>query len=94
MVLFKILWCIDALTSIVVLYYFFVGLADGTVSSFNMGLWFLILAALAVSMLGSIWLRSHQHPALAIALLCLLAIPAFLYGLFILLLIFGNTRWN
>lgn len=94
MVLFKILWCVDALAALIVLYFFFVGLADGTVSSFNMGLWFFVLAILAVIMLGSIWLRLHQHPALAILLLCSLAIPVLLYLLFILVALCGNARWN
>jgi hypothetical protein len=94
MTLFKILWAVDAIAAIVVLYFFIIGLADGTVSSFNGGLWFLILAVLATVMFGSLWLKSNQHPSLAIALLLVLAIPAFLYLLFILVMIFGNVKWQ
>jgi len=36
MIVFKILWAIDALASLVVLYFFVVGLGDGSVSSRNM----------------------------------------------------------
>ncbi len=61
MILFKILWAIDALASLGVVYFFVVGLADGIVSSNNMGLWLMILFALTGIMMGSIWLKTHQH---------------------------------
>ena len=56
MTFFWILWGIDAVLSLVVLYFFFVGLADGSVSSFNMGLWLMILIGIGAIMLGSLWL--------------------------------------
>lgn len=36
----------SAITSLVLLSFFLVGLADGSVSSFNMGLWLVLLAVL------------------------------------------------
>jgi multisubunit Na+/H+ antiporter MnhF subunit len=36
---------IDLLVALVVLYFFVIGLADGSVSSFNMSLWLGLLAA-------------------------------------------------
>ncbi|MEO8764029.1 MAG: hypothetical protein ABI416_07070 [Ginsengibacter sp.] len=94
MIFFKILWAIDALVSLIVLYFFFEGLGDGTVSSGNMGLWLIILIILAAVMLGSIWFNTNGHPGLAKTTLCLLAIPSILYGFFILILILSDTRWN
>lgn len=94
MALFKVLWTIDALASLVVIYFFFVGVADGTVSSRNMGLWMMILAAIGAVMLGSIWLRNHQLNGMAFGLLCVLAIPALFFLLYMLIAMFSGGRWN
>jgi hypothetical protein len=59
--MFRILWAIDALITLIVVYFFFVGLADGSVSSFNIGLWSVILLGLACVMVGTIALRSPQR---------------------------------
>jgi hypothetical protein len=91
---FWILWGFDALIAAVFLYFFFVGLADGSVSSYNLGLWFLILVALAAILLGSIWLQNHHHFAFAKGLLYLLAVPGLLAGLFMLIVLVTNPRWN
>ncbi|MEO6000896.1 MAG: hypothetical protein ABIN89_28885 [Chitinophagaceae bacterium] len=94
MIAFKIFWSIDAIASLIILYFFVDGLLDGTVSSFNMGIWLALVFGVVVIMLGSIWLRIHQLPGFAIALLLVLAIPALLYLTFILIMMFGNGRWN
>lgn len=91
---FWILWGFDVLIALVVLYFFFIGIADGSVSSFNMGIWMLLLIGLAVVVLGSLALKSFGYILLAKILLSLLAIPGFLYGLFILLVIILKPRWN
>ena len=80
-------WGIDALIGAVALYFFFVGLADGSVSSFNMGLWMLILFVLTAIVGGSIWLRSRGNQGIAVALLLLLAIPGALVGFLLLALL-------
>jgi hypothetical protein len=91
---FKILFGIDALAGAVILYFFFVGLADGSVTSFNMGLWAAILAALAAILGGGYALNANGWTHLAILLLLLLAIPSAVYALFILLVVVTNPRWN
>ncbi|WP_020605690.1 hypothetical protein [Spirosoma spitsbergense] len=91
---FWVLWGFDAVIALIFLYFFFAGLADGSVSSFNSGLWFLILGALGAILLGGYWLRNHQQQGWATALLCMLAIPGLLAGLFFLLLLITNPRWN
>jgi len=93
MSLFNILLGIDALVCIVVLYFYLVGMADGSVSSRNMGLWVIILFALAAVMFGSIWLRSYYLWA-AYWLLSIVALPAIGYLLLILLPVFGRGKWN
>ncbi|HLF62160.1 MAG TPA: hypothetical protein VI603_00300 [Saprospiraceae bacterium] len=94
MIFFWILWGFDAIITLVVLYFFMIGLNDGSVSSFNMGLWLVILLALAGVMGGSLWLKSANHAGLAKVLLFLLAIPGLLYALFMLIVIIGKPRWN
>jgi len=92
--LFWILWSIDAIAAIIILYFFFIGLGDGSVSSYNSGLWGGILMALAVILGGSFVLKSAGHLKIAFALLWILAIPALLYGLFILIVVFSGAKWN
>jgi hypothetical protein len=94
MTFFWVLWGFDAIISLIVLYFFFVGLADGSVSSFNMGLWLMILAAVGGVMLGSLWLKSNNHLSLSKVILCIFAVPGLLYGLFVLMMLGNNGRWN
>lgn len=47
MIFYRILFSIDAVIALVLLYFFFVGLGDGSVSSFNILLWLGILGATA-----------------------------------------------
>jgi hypothetical protein len=79
---FWMLWGWDALIAAVILYFFLVGLADGSVSSFNMGLWLTTISVLAVVMIGSLALRTSQRIGLAVSLLLVLAIPGVLFTLF------------
>jgi hypothetical protein len=91
---FWFLWGLDALIALVVLYFFFTGLFDGSVSSFNMGLWLIILLGLTVIMGGSLFLFSAGRSGLATIVLLILAIPGFLYALFLLILLITDARWN
>ena len=87
-------WAIDVVIAIIVLYFFLVGLADGSVSSFNIGLWLFILLGLGSILGGSLWLKTAGHQTLAMVLLLILAIPGLLYGLFLLALVIAAPRWN
>jgi len=77
-----------------VFYFFFIGLADGSVSSFNMGLWLLILCAVGGVVLGSVWLRSAGHSGTAKGVLLILAMPGLVFLLFFLSVLILNPRWN
>ena len=81
MILFKILWVIAALTTLVILYFLFVGFADGTVNERNIILWMGIVGICAAALAGSPWLRSHNHPGLGLVLISIVAVPAFLFAL-------------
>ena len=91
---FWLLWGWDAAVALVVLYFFVVGVADGSVYSFNIGLWLGILAVLAAVMGGSLFLRSSARHIAAIVLLLVLAVPGVVFGLFFLLLVLLAPRWN
>jgi hypothetical protein len=91
---FWIPWGIDVVIALVFVGFFFVGLADGSVSSFNMGLWLLTLAALAGVVGGSLALRAAARLQAATALVMILAIPGVLVGLLFLAMIVVPVRWN
>jgi len=91
---FWVPWAIDALTSAIALFYFLVGFVDGSVSSFNIRIWIAILAALAVVMAGSLWLKAIGHTGLGTMLLLVLAVPAVFYALFLLGVIISESQWN
>ncbi|MBX2892704.1 MAG: osmoprotectant transporter permease [Saprospiraceae bacterium] len=94
MTYFWILWGFVAIIALVVLYFFFIGMADGSVSASNMGLWMAMLGVVAAVLLGSLWLKSQERLGLAKCVLYILAVPGFLYLLFLLLVIIGKPRWN
>jgi hypothetical protein len=91
---FWILWGADVIAALIAVYFFFVGLGDGSVSSFNAGIWALLLGALATVVLGSLWLRGAGHPRLAQALVTALGVPAIGTGLFFAVLLISKPRWN
>lgn len=91
---YRVLWWFDALITAVFVYFFLVGLADGSVSSFNMGLWFFILAALAGILLGGRALHASAHPRAAVTLLLLLAVPGVIAVVFFLIIMISQPRWN
>ncbi len=94
MTTFRILFGIDALTAAVVVFFFLWGLSDGTVSSFNILLWLAMLGGVGAVLGGGAWLRMQGHLRPANGVLLILAIPATLTGLFFLLLIVAQPRWN
>jgi hypothetical protein len=91
---FWFLWGVDALTALVAVYFFFVGLADGTVSSFNIGIWTVLLLGLGGVVLGSLALRAAGREGWARALVVALAVPALGVGLFFAVLLVTHPRWN
>ena len=92
--LFWVFWGIDAAICTIVAIFFLLGLANGSVSSFNIVLWIAIWATLAVVIAGSLWLKAAGRPVLGTLLLLVLAIPGLLYGLFLLLFVVTKTSWN
>ena len=89
---FWIPWSIDAIVALIFIYFFFVGLADGSVDSFNIILWLMILLALAGVLVGSLALRASARTGVATALVIVVAVPSVLIGLFFLALLFAPAH--
>jgi hypothetical protein len=94
MTFFRVLVGIDIAIAGVALYFFDVGLRDGSISSFNIYLWMEILGCVAAVLVGGLLLNSSGHRRLAKGVLMLLALPGVFYVLFFLVLIISNPRWN
>jgi len=91
---FWLLWSFDALVTLGFVYFFGIGLLDGSVSSFNIVLWLTILTGLGVILGGRYFLKVKSQGILAVCTLCLLAIPALLALSFFLVILVSNPRWN
>lgn len=94
MMLFRILFGIDAVVALIFLYFFTLGLHDGSVSSFNIRLWLATLAGLAVILVAGWMLNARGNRRTAQAVLLVLAVPAVLFALFMLSVIIMHPRWN
>ena len=84
----------SASTSTVLLAFFVIGLADGSVSSFNLTLWLVLLAAAWASVWAGYALRSRHRFLAATAALSITAVPGLLAVLFLLLVVLTQPRWN
>ena len=92
--LFWALWAIDAIVAAIFVYFFIIGLLDGSVSSFNLVLWLAILVALAALLLGGYTLHVSGKTRLAAALLSLLAVPGILAAMLSLMVVISPPNWN
>jgi hypothetical protein len=94
MMLVRTILAFDTLVALVIAYFFVIGLADGSVSSFNMGLWLGLLALTAAVLVGGWMLSARGKRAVAIVLLMVLFVPGFLYALFLLLVVITQPNWH
>lgn len=91
---FWVLWSVAVIVASIIVYFFAIGLLDGSVSSFNLGLWgALLLATFAVTG-GSLWLKLTGRSAWASVVASLLAVPGLLAALFLIVVLLINPRWN
>lgn len=91
---FWVLWGVDALIVSVAVYFFLVGLSDGSVSSFNITLWVVMLILLAGILGGSVLLRSFGHITAAWLVILILAIPGLIGAVLCLAVIVSQPNWN
>ena len=94
MTLFTILWYFTAIMSVVPVYFFFIGLKDGSITTRNIVLWLIILLIIAGVLIGSNWLRDHDRLSMAKWLLALAAIPGALVLLYFIVVMIGKPWCN
>ena len=92
--MFWVLWGVDAIVAAIVVFFFLWGLADGTVSSFNIMLWLGMLTVVGVVVGGSLALRNAGRAIAAFNLLLVVAIPGLAFGLFLLSVVLLQPSWN
>lgn len=91
---YRVTFALAALVAAIAVAFFVIGIADGSVSSFNIVLWFGLLAGVGIVLLGGAFLRSKGRTRSAIGVLALLAVPGLLYASFLLLVVVSDARWN
>ena len=91
MIIFRILWVIAVIVALLGVAFFFIGIADGTVSSFNIVLWAAVLAGLAAVVFGS---RALTARAGCRGRSAAGSVPGLLYALFLLVAVTSGVRWN
>ena len=84
---FRILFAINCVAALVAVAFLFIGLADGSVSSFNAGIWTALVGGIAAILIGGWLLNKNGQRGAAIALSLILAAPAALYGLFVVMIV-------
>jgi len=84
----------SALTTLVAFAFFFIGIGDGSVSSFNLALWLGIVSVMALNLWAGYALRARERVTLACAVLAVSAVPGILAALFMLLVVVTQPRWN
>jgi hypothetical protein len=92
--LFRILFAFNALCAAILVFFFFWGLSDGTVSSFNISLWLAILAVAAAVLGSTYFLNAQGQRVLANIILFAFALPGFFYRAFILLIVITQPNWR
>jgi Na+/melibiose symporter-like transporter len=94
MTMFGFLFGIDILIAAIMLYFFTVGLGDGSVSSFNLLLWLALLLGIAAMLGTGFMLHARNYRLWSNLLLGVLAWPGLLFGLWCLAMIILQPRWN
>jgi len=94
MTFFRIVWGIAIIVALVGVAFFFIGIVDGSVSSFNIVLWIAVLAGLAAVVFGSRALARKGLVPAACVLAGVLAVPGLLYALFLIVAVTSGVRWN
>ena len=92
--IYRLLLALDVLVAAVLGGFFFWGLSDGSIGPDNILLWLVLLAMTAGLFFGALRLRAKGQYAAAIALLVILALPAFLFALFAIVVLVAQPRWN
>jgi hypothetical protein len=90
---FWIFWGINATAAAILVVFFVIGVFDGSVSSFNMGLWLVMLGGAALVLLAGDALRRSGKRSLATKLLAVCAFPTIVMGVFLLAVVILQPNW-
>ena len=91
---FRVTFVCSALTSLVTVAFFVIGIADGSVSSFNLALWLGLLAVVGASLALGYALYARAKVALAVVALSVTAVPGALAALFLAIVLLTESPWN
>lgn len=94
MMAYRLFLTVAAAVLAVAVYFFAIGIADGSVSSFNILLWLIVLVCLGCIVAGGYGLNANGQRRTATALLAVLAVPGIVAAIFILALIVFQPNWN
>ena len=94
MTVYRLFLIVDAGALFLALYFFFAGVKDGSVSSFNIALWLALLAGMTAVVGSGYALKARGRTSAGAAVLAILAAPAILGGLFFLSILIAQPRWN
>lgn len=93
MTLYRLLLAVSLAAFAGLLVFFLWGVSDGS-AGYALGTWLAALAVPVAAIGGAVALRRNGHTGLATLLLLPVAIPALLYGLFVLSMLILQPRWN
>jgi len=94
MTVYRLFLAVDVAALLLALYFFFIGIRDGSVSSFNIILWLALLGG-AIAIIGAGYtLKARGQARTATGVLTLLGLPVLLAGLFALSLLIFQPNWN
>lgn len=91
---FWMLWILSCVAAVIPVYYFFIGLKDGSITSRNMRMWIALLVVVAAVLVGSIVLHANGLMAFAKGILFVLLVPGILGLAYLLMIIIEKPRWN
>ncbi|HNR09422.1 MAG TPA: osmoprotectant transporter permease [Saprospiraceae bacterium] len=92
--LFWMGWYLVLGATLVAFYFFFAGLADGSVSQSNMGIWMWLVLGLPALLGITWWLKGQDRIKTALGLLSIPSLLVIAYLIFIAAVLFGNNKWN
>ena len=92
--IYRLLLALDILVAAAVVGFFLWGLSDGSIGPDNILLWLVLLAMTGGLFFGAVRLRAKGQNAAAIAMLVILALPAFLFAMLMAVVLIAQPRWN
>ena len=94
MIILRTLVGIDVVVALIAVVFFFIGVADGTVSTSNIAPWVALLGGLAAIVFGSLRLAYRGYRMAGTLLAGILAVPATLLCLGLVIAMTSGVRWN